>query len=565
MKLRKLFLAGLLTMSCVASLVGCGNEQKEEETTANETVTEAEPETESEYTLNLESNSVTFSRVTVHDPSIVKDGDTYYIFGSHIDGGGYAKSTDLKVWKSFDLNIKTEYNKIFEEPHDKWQASSGSSIRGNLWAPDVIYNETMGKWCMYMSLNGNNWQSVICLLTADNIEGPYEYVGNVIYSGFYDKGNSGESVLNEERVAYSDIYDVLEEGTNLSRYNTSSGFLVNAIDPNVMYDENGDLWMTYGSWSSGIYQIKLDVNTGLRDYSYTYEPVDARSIADAYYGYKIAGGYYVSGEAPYIIKSGDYYFLFVTYGGLSAAEGYNMRLFRSESINGPFVDQKGVSAVYTGFSKNYGLSRGLKILGNNDMAGFFDISIQVAQGHNSAMVDDDGNIYLVYHTRFVPKADTTHANQSEGHQVRVRQMYMNEENWLVPSPFEYTGEKIADTYTTEQVAGTYDFIINKQENWFHYSCFKNNDIHNHDKSLCATSEKLGIATAETISLNADGTISGDYTGKWSLSGNKITIDLGDKGKFFGICIEMPDETQSHFTRMSFSVAGENLTAIGVRK
>ena len=43
-----------------------------------------------------------------------------------------------------------------------------------------------------------------------------------------------------------------------------------AIDPCVLYDENGDLWMMYGSWSGGISMIKLDKETGRRDYSTTY-------------------------------------------------------------------------------------------------------------------------------------------------------------------------------------------------------------------------------------------------------------------------------------------------------
>ena len=53
-----------------------------------------------------------------------------------------------------------------------------------MWAPDVIWNETMGKWCMYMSINGANYRSVIVLLTADDIEGDWTYVGPVVYSGF---------------------------------------------------------------------------------------------------------------------------------------------------------------------------------------------------------------------------------------------------------------------------------------------------------------------------------------------------------------------------------------------
>lgn len=570
MRLKKMVTA-MLSVSCAVFFVACsggGSQNNEtdsdvqEETMDDVTENVTENETEEADGDELQKNEITFQRVSVHDPSIVKDGDTYYIFGSHIPDGGYAKSTDLRIWKTFDLNVKTDYATLLAEPYEKWSKSSGSDIKGNMWAPDVIYNETMGKWCMYMSLNGNNWQSVIVLLTADNIEGPYEYAGNVIYSGFYDKGNT-TSTLNQERANYSDIYKVLGEGANLSKYNSANGCLINAIDPNVTYDDEGNIWMTYGSWSAGIFQIKIDPETGLRDYDYQY--TDRTEDVDPYYGYKLAGGYYVSGEAPYIIKAGDYYFLFVTYGGLSASEGYNMRLFRSESINGPYIDQTGRSAVYTTYSKNYGRSRGLKLLGNNIMTGFNEKNVQVAQGHNSAFVDDDGKIYLVYHTRFTDREDGTHQSQSEMHQVRVHQMFLNSEGWLVVAPFEYSGETIADEYTTEQVAGVYDFIINKQENWFHYSCFKNDNIHDHDMTLHADSTKLGIAEAEEITLNSDGTVTGAYSGTWKLSGNQITLDLGSDGVYEGVFLEQADETVYRYTRMTFTAAGECLTVLGVRK
>ena len=60
----------------------------------------------------------------------------------------------------------------------------GDENMGCVWAPDVIYNEKMGKYCMYMSVNGDDWNSVIVMLTADSIEGPYAYGGPVVYSGF---------------------------------------------------------------------------------------------------------------------------------------------------------------------------------------------------------------------------------------------------------------------------------------------------------------------------------------------------------------------------------------------
>lgn len=111
----------------------------------------------------------------------------------------------------------------------------------------------------------------------------------------------------------------------------------NCIDPCVFYDDDDNLWMSYGSWSGGIFMIRLDKTNGLRDYTYTFpyqiNGVDATPgsynqacTSDPYFGKKIAGGYYVSGEASYIQKVGKFYYLFMSYGGLTAAGGYQIRV-----------------------------------------------------------------------------------------------------------------------------------------------------------------------------------------------------------------------------------------------
>ena len=111
-----------------------------------------------------------------HDPSIVKgyvksdvssissstvvkgvkdstySKEVYFIFGSHL---AFAYSFDLQSWVRFTNNINTNYNTLFKSAFD-W-AKKGDSVyqsSGNMWAPDVIYNTKMGKWCMYMSING---------------------------------------------------------------------------------------------------------------------------------------------------------------------------------------------------------------------------------------------------------------------------------------------------------------------------------------------------------------------------------------------------------------------------
>ena len=74
-----------------------------------------------------------------------------------------------------------------------------------------------------------------------------------------------------------------------------------------------------------------------------------------------------------------------------------------------------------------------------------------AAGHNSSFIDSDGQMYLVYHTRF--DAGT------EYHEVRVHQMFINEEGWPVVAPYENSGDKISQTgYSKEEVVGRYQFI-----------------------------------------------------------------------------------------------------------
>ncbi len=517
-----------------------------------------------------------FKRVSVHDPSIVKDPETgmYYIFGSHL---AWAKSEDLIGWTEFKTNINTDYNSLFGDLWENYcKHSKNPNLSGNMWAPDVIYNETMGKWCMYMSINGENWQSAIVLLTADNIEGPYTYVDEVVFSGFHDN-----NTLNTARANYSDVYKVLGEGADLSRYNSTDIAKINAIDPCVTIDDNGEIWMTYGSWSAGIFQLKIDNNTGLRDYNYTYET--KTHVSDAYLGYKIAGGCYNSGEGAYIVKAGDYYYLFVSLGGLTTSGGYNMRVYRSESINGPFVDQNGKSSIFKGWNaqigyqdektvSKYNTTIGVKIFGSYRMYGI--TTVQVAQGHNSAFVDDNGQIYLIYHTRF--------AGTSEGHQVRVHQLFINEEDWLVAAPYEYGNETLSTTgYSDEDIIGTYDFVMHSPNSVYVNVNGKEAGIVggtsestfvmlNNEFTINGIENKIKMridfskTSGKMISLNANGNISGDYTGKWSCEdGVNVTLTI-DGVEYKGVFLKQQNELSTKDVTMTFTVLGKNVTAWGVK-
>lgn len=485
--------------------------------------------------------------VTVHDPSITYDpvSKNYYIYGTH---RGTAKSADLQNWSHFGSpwkvgsNTNASNEQAFVTPVVKKVNKGGQevdfpafsayewsrcldpsawNVGGNMWAPDIIWNPTMKKWCQYMSINGPRWNSSIVLLTSNNIEGPFEYQGPVIITGFNVDGNANVSYKK------TDLELVIgTQNTLPSRYNCFWGNRwPHAIDPTVFFDEEGKMWMAYGSWSGGIWIIELDETTGLRDYNVTYPSTNGSSdgvTSDPYFGKKIAGGYYVSGEGPYIEHIGDYYYLFVTNGGLEANGGYEMRVFRSANPNGPYTDSKGTSAIYNSYRLNFGVNcdtRGNKLVGPYDKWGFMTLG-ERAQGHNSVIAAEDGRSYLVYHTRF--------NDGTEGHQVRVHQLFINEKGWPVAAPFEYTGEtltneevKTKQVFTEEEVMGTYQMLLHK------YSMDHKNG-----------EEVLPVI----IQLNSNGSITGDYTGRWNITEGTSYVQIVIGGAtYYGVIAEQQME------------------------
>ncbi len=497
-------------------------------------------------------------RVSVHDPSVVycPSNQRYYIFGSH---RACAWTSDMVNWTGFSSPWKVGNNNnasnetafvtpaVTQVPKGgqmvsfpqfnafDWAArtDAGYSVNGNMWAPDVIWNPTMQKWCQYLSINGDAWHSSIILLTSNNIEGPYLYQGPVVISGFYDSQHTWK---------ITDLELVIGTQASLpSRYNTGNKWgnrYPNNIDPCVFYDEEGQLWMAYGSWSGGIWMLRLNEENGLRDYDVTYQLVGSGDdiTTDPYFGKKIAGGHYVSGEGPYIEHIGNYYYLFMSYGGLDQKGGYEMRVFRSQTPDGPYKDPGGRNAIFTSYSLNYGPNapaRGQKLLGPYSHWGFMPQG-ERSQGHNSIIAAPDGRTYLVYHTRFCNDQKAG----DEGHQVRVHQVFVNKDGWLVAAPFEYNGDTLTDQhlasrqyFTAHEVAGTYSVLIHKFAN---------------DHKALEQVEPIEVVLGE------DGTISGERTGRWSQQEGTSYVSLTMGGvKYEGVVIEQTmDERNTHAIAIS---------------
>lgn len=456
----------------------------------------------------------------LHDPSIVKSNEgKYYMVGSHL---GMYKSDDMISWESLkDDNgnnyaidngvsnyLGDDWKSVLAEPlkwTDRYQALrpdkyNDSNHEYNCWANDIIYNEQMGKYCLYgaVSLWGEV-VSVIWLCTSDNIEGPYEYVDSLIYTGItkYMKLTfNGDPVLQEMDFTNTDILDKLKgyktpediRSKRLCNWFTEDGYYncwwggyPNAIDPTVYTDKNGGMWLTYGSYSGGCYVIKLKDDTGLPDYDY----MSTHEGYDVYYGKQISktnAGTEGTGEGPYIVYDNvnDYYYFFLTYGGLNGDGGYNIREYRSKNPDGPYVDVMGNAATDE-------VNSGLKLDGN------YQFSCQpyanLSGGHSSCLVDDDGSVYQVYHSRNT--ADWSFKSV-------VHKMVRTTDGWLAMLPYEYNGEKTQDSVSADEIVGKYEFI----------------DSTNMTQRLEPGADIFSIVLpTQGIRFNADGTITGarDYS------------------------------------------------------
>ena len=152
----------------------------------------------------------------------------------------------------------------------------------------------------------------------------------------------------------------------------------------------------------------------------------------------------------------------------------------------------------------------------------------MALGHNSAFQDGDGRYYILYHQRM--------DNGTDDHELRVHQMFLNEEGWFVTAPFAAMGEKLREKgyRSLRKLAGTY------------YTVEHGRDI---------SSE---IHEAEAWKFLPDGTVetADGREGTWNIIKNTcyITMTLQDY-IYKGVIIEMQDEAGNDVR--CFTMAGDN--------
>lgn len=264
----------------------------------------------------------------VHDPSIIKAGDTYYLFSTRA-GIAIRCSKDLVHWRLC--------GDVFAHLPE-WTVKDVPGLRG-LWAPDVSYFN--GQYHLYYSVStfGSN-RSSIGLATNQTLD------------------------------PASDKYRWVDRGKVIGS-NVSDDW--NAIDPNVVFDEQDQPWLAFGSFWSGIKLRKLDRATG----QLATDDQTLYSLASRPRSKELPGAI----EAPTIIRKNNYYYLFVSFDFCCRGKDstYNIRVGRARRVTGPYVDRSGKPMMEGGAT--------LVIAGSGRWAG---------PGHCAFLQEKDGD-RLVYH------------------------------------------------------------------------------------------------------------------------------------------------------------------------
>ena len=470
-----------LLLAAGATLAGCGGGGGADAAAAASAGTGGTGTGSGNGTTTTTTTEVTFTEVSVHDPSIVRVADTWYVFGSHLAA---AKSSNLRDWTLVADGVNNS-NPLFSNVTTALAATFSWAQVTDLWAPDVqrLPDGRYAFW--YDACKGDSPRSAMGLAVAASVEGPYQDQGIFLKSGMWG--------------------EVSEDGVNVYEPRVHP----NVVDPQAFADANGKWWLLYGSYSGGLFILELDAASG-------------KPVAGQGYGKHLVGGNHARIEGGHILHSPDtgWYYLFMSFGGLDATGGYNVRVARSRNPDGPYVD--GMDRLMTDcksdpskplFDDASIAPYGQKLMGNHQFALAAGESGSapgyVSPGHNSAYHDAAAKRYLiVFHTRF--------PGQGGLHQVRVHEFHLNAAGWPVVAPLRHVPLSLSSTPPSEavaasEVAGSYKLV-------------------DHGKDIGTT-----VKASSVLTLAEGGAASGGLGGQWRHDGNNLmTLTASDGTVYSGV-------------------------------
>lgn len=254
----------------------------------------------------LRLNSLTGDIAPVHDPSVFLQNGTYYLFSTDPakpQPGQYLPircSADGLDWS----NCGQVFNRI-----PRWVQRAIPGIKG-LWAPDISFFN--GLYHLY-------------------------YVGSRLHTQSSVIGMATNTTLDPTDEAYKWV----DRGEVLASH---PGDDFNALDPNILVDTDGRIWLTYGSYWTGIKQREINSASGML-------------LASNAVRYELAARPAISGhpiEGASLVHHGSYYYLFLSVDHCCESklseDNYKQMVGRATSVNGPFFDAQGAALLQGGGS-----------------------------------------------------------------------------------------------------------------------------------------------------------------------------------------------------------------------
>ncbi|KAF2513983.1 family 43 glycosylhydrolase [Flavobacterium zhairuonense] len=465
-------------------------------------------------------NRSQWNLANVHDPSVEKSGEYYYMYqtdasyGNAHEGNGhffYRRSKDLINWEFMGSSMT-------QAPAWVKDSLNNKRARMNPALPPIT-NPSYGYWAPCVRKVGNVFRMYYSIVVTNPITGTDT---NTSWSERAFIGLAETTDLASNNWVDKGMV-VCSEPDGVKSYVRNGGndwdayFKFNAIDPSFIQTPEGDQYLIYGSWHSGIAALKLNPATG--------KPDKLKTIDD--YGVRIAGRGNVSTnrwqalEGPEIIYNPDtqYYYLFLAYDELSVA--YNTRVARSKNILGPYLTISG-SSITTGAECYPMVTHPYQFKNHTGWVGF---------SHCAVFQNPDTKQWYYASQARLPEGVAGIAVSNAVMIGHVRAIQWTEDGWPVVEAERYAGVP-ATTITDANFVGTWEQITMNYQ-------YK-------------TMQKAG-----TIYLTADKKVSGDATGTWSYDSTKKILTVN------GVKCNVSDSWDWELSTRKVTLSYSGYTAAGL--